>query len=285
MNIQKVTLLSNQIPEKLRNIPDPPRKLFTIGADVKELISRPCVAIVGSRKVSAYGRAVTERLASELVKAGVIIISGLAIGVDSLSHRAALAAGGVAVAVLPCGLDQIYPSSHRQLALEILEKGGALVTEYPEGSQIYPSNFVERNRLISGLSDAVLITEAGQKSGSLHTANFGLEQGREVLAVPGNITSPTSVGTNNLIRTGAGLVTSVEDVLQVLGIERSAQRSVPVGATPEEQTLLDLLASGVSGGEELLTRSQLEVSRFNQALTMLEIRGVIRPLGNNQWRV
>lgn len=149
----------------------------------------------------------------------------------------------------------------------------------------YKSNFIARNRIVSGLSDAVLITEAAEKSGTLHTADFALQQGIEVLAVPGNITSPTSAGTNNLIRSGATMVTSVNDVFQVPGIElASSQKSrAPRGDTPSEQTLLDLLFAGTQAGEELLEDSKLDVREFSQTLTMLEIRGHIRPLGNNRW--
>jgi len=283
MKIHKMTLSTPDVPERLRNIPTPPKQLFVLGQDVNELLTHPCVTIVGSRKVSAYGRAVTEQLAGELARAGVVIISGLALGVDSLAHQASLDAGGLTIAVLPTGLNQIAPATHRNLAMQILQQGGALVTEYPEGTIINKGNFVARNRLVAGLGDALLITEAAEKSGSLHTANFALEQGKPVLAVPGNITSPTSAGANNLIKTGATPVTSVQDVLYVLGLEPTAKkRRAPQSSNPHEQTLLDLLFSGVDDGNELLEASQLEVSLFNQTLTMLEIRGHIRPLGNNR---
>lgn len=284
MKDQKITLSTSDVPEKLRNIPSPPKTLFVQGADVKELLARPCVTVVGSRKVSAYGRAVTLGLAGELARSGVVIISGLALGVDSLAHKAALEAGGLTIAVLPTGLDKIYPAQHRDLAMQILQQGGALLTEYPGGSIIYPVNFVARNRIAAGLGDALLITEAAEKSGTLHTANFALEQGKPVLAVPGNITSPTSAGTNNLIKTGATPVTSAKDVLHALGLEpRRDKREAPHSSNPNEQRLLDLLFAGISDGTELLEGSKLEVSVFNQTLTMLEIRGQIRPLGGNHW--
>lgn len=256
-----------------------------MGADLSELLKRPAVAIVGSRKVSPYGKAVTAQLAGELARAGVVIVSGLAIGVDGIAHRAALENGGITIAVLPSGLGNIYPASHHALAQEILEKGGTLVSEYPENARIaFKGNFIARNRIVSGLSDAVLITEAAEKSGTLHTADFALQQGREVLAVPGNITSPTSAGTNNLIKTGAISITSAADIFLALGMQESgAQKTAPKGGSPEEQALLDLLFSGIQEGEELLAGTKLDVSRFNQTLTMLEIRGQIRPLGNNRW--
>ncbi len=242
------------------------------------------MTVVGSRKVSAYGKAVTLGLAGELAKAGVVIISGLALGVDSLAHKAALDAGGLTIAVLPSGVENIYPAGHYGLAMQILQQGGALVSEYPAGERAYKDHFIARNRIASGLGDALLITEAAEKSGTLHTANFALEQGRPVLAVPGNITSPTSVGANNLIKAGAMPVTGVRDVFHALGLELpETNREAPRSGNPHEQVLLDLLFSGVNDGLELLDQSKLGVSLFNQTLTLLEIRGQIRPLGNNRW--
>jgi DNA processing protein len=284
MKIKELTLSTSDVPEKLRNIPQPPRRLFVMGCNVNELLKRPCVTVVGSRKVSAYGKVVTSALAGELAKAGVLIISGLALGVDSIAHKAALEAGGLTIAVLPSGLDRIYPASHHDLARQIVAQGGALVTEYPEGMRPQKHHFIARNRIASGLADAVLITEAAEKSGSLHTADFALDQGREVLAVPGNITSPTSAGTNNLIKSGARPVTCVEDILQALGIDsKKAEKRRPTSGNPDEQCLLDLLFEGVSDGDELLVRSGLDVRIFGQCLTMLEIRGQVRPLGGNRW--
>jgi DNA processing protein len=283
MNVKKLTLNFSEYPEKLKNIPGPPKVLFTVGTPLSDLLSRPCVTVVGSRRVSAYGRVVTTSLVSELARAGVVIISGLAFGVDAIAHRAALDAGGLTVAVLPSSVEQVYPSSHAQLAQRIIEQGGALITEYPPAARIYPINFIARNRIVAGVADAVLITEAAEKSGTLHTARFALEQGKDVLAVPGNITSPTSAGTNNLIKTGATPVTGAEDIFQVLGIQPAKVKTVPQGGTPHEQALIDLLAAGENDGDLLMARSDLEIHHFNQALTMLEISGKIRSLGANRW--
>ncbi|MEK7153154.1 MAG: DNA-processing protein DprA [Patescibacteria group bacterium] len=285
MKVNTLTLESAGFPEALKTIPTAPKKLYAAGASLTELLARPCVTIVGSRKVSSYGRAVTVKLASDLARAGVVIVSGLAIGVDALAHQAALEAGGLTIAVLPGGLDSIYPASHNQLAARILGQGGALLTEYPPGTRTYPINFIARNRIASGLSSAVLITEAAEKSGTLHTARFALEQGKDVLAVPGNITSPTSVGTNNLIKAGAMPVTETADIFHILGIKVPAltSRNTPKGDTPHEQTILNLLVAGVDDGGELLRQSNLEVAQFNQTLTMLEITGKIRSLGANKW--
>jgi DNA processing protein len=283
MEVKEITGSTSVVPKRLRNISQPPVRLFSAGAVLEALLERPCVTIVGSRKVSAYGKAVTAMLAGELARSGVVVISGLAIGVDSIAHRAALDAGGLTIAVLPSSLEHIYPASHQGLARQIVAQGGGLVTEYAAGEITYKDHFIARNRIASGLGDALLITEAAEKSGTLHTANFALEQGKPVLAVPGNITSPTSAGTNNLIKTGATPVTSVDDIFHVLGIAPAALKQTRTSANPHEQTLLSLLQAGVSDGAELLVRSQLSASLFSQTLTMLEIRGHIRALGNNHW--
>lgn len=246
-------------------------------------MSRPRVAIVGSRKVTAYGRAVTSQLAGELARAGVVVISGLAYGIDSIAHQAALDAGGLTVAVLAGGLDDIYPRAHYNLAAQIVAQGGALISEYPQGTENYKQHFIERNRIVSGLSQAVLITEAATKSGTLHTASFALDQGRDVLAVPGNITSMQSVGTNRLIKTGAAPITCIEDVFRALDLQSPGKRLRPRGGTPTEQIIIDLLARGITDAAALLETSELEVTPFNQALTMLEISGKIRSLGANKW--
>jgi DNA processing protein len=283
MNVNKLTLTSSDFPATLKSIPTPPKVLYVRGAALSQILNRPCVTVIGSRKVSAYGKAVTIMLTTELARAGVVIVSGLAIGVDGIAHRAALDAGGLTVAVLPGSVDDIYPRSHYQLAMRILEQGGALISEYPSGMPAYPGNFIARNRIASGLSQAVLITEAAEKSGTLHTARFALEQGKDVLAVPGNITSPTSAGTNNLIKTGAAAVTSADDIFHALGIQAKAPALRPRGSTPAEQALLNLLADGETDGDTLLIQSKLTVSIFNQTLTMLEITGKIRSLGANKW--
>jgi DNA processing protein len=277
-----LTLKTADLPPRLQQISSPPQQLFVRG-ELTPLLGRPCVGIVGSRKVSSYGRQVTERLARELAGQGVIVVSGLALGIDSLAHRAALDAGGGTIAVLPGSVEEVYPSSHRQLASEIVDRGGALVSEYPKGTPTLRANFIARNRLIAGLSDVLLVTEAALKSGSLHTARFALEQGKDVLAVPGSITSETSEGTNNLLRAGAALVTSVDDVLQALKLEPSANEKMIKGDTEAEQMIIDLLRTGVSDGHELQLQSELPITLYNQSLTMLEIKGLVRPTGANHW--
>lgn len=285
MKINTLTLEQSGFPNILRDIAVPPQRLFVAGEALESFMTRPRVAIVGSRKVSPYGREVTTRLARELAERGIVIISGLALGVDALAHQAALEVGGATIAVLPSPIEQVYPASHRQLARRILDNGGTLVSEYSAGSDIaWKANFIARNRLIAGLADATLITEAAEKSGSLHTARFALEQGRDVLAVPGSIFSETSIGTNNLIKAGAVPVTNYLDVLHALKLDEAIPHAtMRQGSNPEEQLLLDLLAQDIRDGEALLAASGLDITAFNQTLTMLEITGKIRSLGTNQW--
>jgi DNA processing protein len=285
MNIKKLTLKSRCFPEVLRHIPQPPQMLYHAGTPLDKLLARPRVTLVGTRSISAYGQRVTRELAGRLAEQGIVIVSGLALGVDELAHRVTLEAGGLAIAVLPSPLQRIVPATNRDLAQSILDQGGALVSEYAKGTEPFKQNFIARNRLMSGLGQAVLIIEAGAKSGAIHTANFALQQGKAVLAVPGNISNIGSVGTNNLIKSGAALVTSYQDVMHALGLNPeplAAGRPVQ-GRNRHEQLLLDLMQQGITDGEELLQCSNLPASAFNQALTMLEIGGQIRPLGANHW--
>lgn len=286
MNINKLTLDEGTLPMVLARIPGPPKALFHRGAPLEELLSRPCIAIVGSRNLSPYGERATADLARKLAEQGLVIISGLALGVDALAQDTAIKAGGKVIAVLPGPVDHIYPASNRWLADRVLEQGGALVSEYDsmEFTRAFKANFVARNRLVAGLAQAVLITEAAEKSGSLHTARFALEQGKDVLAVPGSIYSPTSVGTNNLIKSGAKPVTSYIDVMHALElVPHTSKAATVIGRNAYEQRVIDLLIAGVNDGEKLLNQSELSVTEFNQVLTMLEIGGKIRALGANQW--
>jgi DNA processing protein len=245
----------------------------------------PRLAVVGSRKVTPYGRSVTTDLIQAVARLGVVIISGLALGVDAIAHQAALDAGGRTLAVLPCGLDAPYPVRHRPLARNILTQGGALVSEYSNGTPPLQFRFLERNRLVSGLADALLITEATIKSGTLHTANFALEQGKTVMAIPGNITSQLSQGTNSLIRTGAVPITSAEDILQALNLSSPVLQKEVLPANAAEAAILDLIRTGTSEGSALQTASRLDAALFGQTLTMLEITGKIRPLGAGHWTI
>ena len=246
----------------------------------------PVVAIVGSRKNTAYGEEVAFKAAYELAKRGVVVISGMAIGIDGIAHRGALAAGGMTVAVFGTPIDKIHPGCHVGLAREIVEKGGALISEYPVGAKLnYKRSFLERNRLISGLADVVIVVEANERSGSLNTAMHALEQGRDLFAVPGDINRPLSRGCNKLIAQGANPYTGVEDVLGILfpeGEKKVAQGEL-FGDGPLETAVLRALSTGEREGEELLKISGLTVSEFNRTVTMLEIKGRVKSLGMNKW--
>ena len=284
MKVNTLTLKSPDYPDILKNIPQPPQRLFWTGAVPGEWLNSPRVAVVGSRKASYYGKDVTQRIVDELARAGVVIISGLAFGIDAISHLAALEAGGCTVAVLPTPLQQIYPASHLSLAKRIVEGGGSLVSEYPEGAPSYRLNFIARNRIVSGLADVLLITEAAVNSGSLHTARFALEQGKTVMVVPGNITSPGSEGCNNLIKSGAVPVTNAKDVFFALNIQLGKASSARnFDGSPEAQQVLQLIRDGLSDQEELAIASKLDSPTMGSALTMLEISGYIRPAGGGHW--
>ncbi len=282
MKINNITKKHKQYPPYLKEIAHPPKQLYILGEPLDDYL--PAVTIVGSRKLTTYGKELTYRLAYDLAKQGVTIISGLALGADGVAHEAALDTGGRTIAVLAGGLDSIHPRSHRNLAIRLLKQGGTLISEYPEGVPPLKQNFVARNRLVAGMSDIVLITEAAEASGSLITARFALEQNKLVCAVPGPVTSGQSVGTNNLIKSGASLVSTAQDILDLLGIEtQSKERQAVFGDTKEEQIVIDLMQEGITALEELQVRSKLDPATFNQTITMLEISAKIRPLGAAHW--
>jgi len=279
-----LTLTSTDMPELLQRLPQPPEQLHVLGENLEELLKRPRIAIIGTRKLTPYGRGVTQDIASKLAAKGVVIISGLALGADSAAHQACIDAGGQTIAVLASGLQQIYPSTNVNLARQVVKTGGVIMSENEASYKPHPYDFLKRNRIVAALSDGVLVTEAAARSGTLNTASHALEMGIPVFAVPGNITSPLSEGCNNLIKAGAIPVTSVEDIFNALKWKDSAAKAKKIhGSTPEEQLIIDLLHSGISDGSELLTKSELEASRFNQSLTMLEITGLVRPIGANHW--
>lgn len=284
MKINQISPEENEFTQILTSIPNKPQALYYSGTlPTKRQIS---VAIVGTRKPTAYGQEVAMRFARDLARKGVVIVSGLALGVDAIAHKAALDEGGATVAVLGNGLHKIYPHTNRALGERILNENGAIVSEYEKGVEALPYHFLQRNRIVSGLSDAVLIVEAAKRSGTLNTAMHALEQGREVFAVPGNITSPLSAGCNALLRQGATPATCVEDILSVIAPsanEAGQQHVLPLASTPLEATIIELLQQGVRDGEDLQKQSSASASEFSTALTMLEINGVIAPLGANRW--
>ncbi len=259
-----------------------PKKLHYMGILPTE--RRPTVAIVGTRKPSSYGREVTHRLAYDLARKGVVIVSGMALGIDGIAHRGALEAGGTTIAVLGNGLPDFYPRTHRQLGEDIIDNRGAVLSEYDPGMPAMLHHFLARNRIVSGLSDAVLITEAAARSGSLNTARHALEQGREVFAVPGNITNPLSSGCNQLIKQGATPVTCAEDILEIIAPHLlKPQTQLALGDNPLQTRIIQLLQSGVRDGDQLQVAAEMSASEFSTELTMMEIDGIIRSLGGNQW--
>jgi DNA processing protein len=229
---------------------------------------------------------VTTELANEAARRGLIIVSGLAFGVDSIAHKAAIDSRGATIAVLPGGIEKIYPATHHNLAQQIINSNGLLVSEYEGDFMPHQHSFIERNRIIAALSDVLLVTEAAERSGSLHTARFALEMGKTVAAVPGNITSPMSQGTNNLIRSGAVPILNTDDLLALFDLkEEGSEKRHYLPENEAEASILELLSSSERSGHELLAESGLEAALFQTHLTMLEIKGVIEPLGNNMWRL
>lgn len=284
-NIKNIAPQDNEFLQHIADIDTPAKSLWYIG---KLPERRPTVAVVGSRKPTAYGRAVSQQLVGELARHGIIIVSGLAIGHDGLAHRACLDAGGTTVAVIGNGLNDIYPHRNQGLAQDIIAAGGAIISEYPPDAPVYPSHFLERNRLISALADVVVVIEAGERSGTLNTASHALAQGREVMAVPGNITSPLSRGCNRLIAEGATPILSARDILDALHINDEAATTQPTKRqihfdSPESQRIYDLIADGHNDGDELGQLSHLSASELNIALTMLELNGYIKGVGGNKF--
>lgn len=280
MKINSISASDPVFPQRLTVIPQPPHKLYVIGTIPTYATG---VAIVGTRKPTAYGKQVTSMIAERLAERGAVIVSGLAHGVDGIAHQSALRVGGKTVAVLPSGPDQIYPSAHQALAKNIADQHGALISEYEPGTPPLQYRFLERNRLVSGLADIIVITEASIRSGTMNTASHALEQGKDVYAVPGPITSPMSAGCNALIAQGAAPIVNIEQFVDQLLPKVSAKRLTILAETKEEQTILDLLVRGVSDGDELQVESRLDPALYSQTMTMLELRGIVRPLGANRW--
>ncbi|HFC98638.1 MAG TPA: DNA-protecting protein DprA [Thermosulfurimonas dismutans] len=261
-----------EYPEALRKIPDPPAFLYVRGRVYGDLWG---LGVVGARKASPYGLKLAREWSREVAARGTAIISGLALGVDAEAHKAALSAGGYTVAVLGSGLDVVYPSSHRRLAEDIVAAGGALVSEFPLGSRPERWHFPRRNRIIAGLSRAVLVVEAAEKSGALITARLAAEMGREVLAVPGSVFSPQSRGTNELLKQGAWPATEISDVLEALGLEK-----IPVQEPPPqpEDPLLACIPYYPKHFDEIMIESGLEMPDLAARLLELELAGFIQSL-------
>jgi DNA processing protein len=273
-------------PPLLKNLPDAPPLLYVKG-QLTTADREWTVAIVGTRRATAYGRQVAEMLATDLVHNGITIVSGLARGIDAYAHEAALRAGGRTLGVLACGIDQVYPPEHARLAARMVEHG-ALLTEAPCGSPPEGGNFPARNRIISGLSLGTIVVEAAETSGALITSDRALEQGREVFAVPGHIFAKSSLGTHRLLKEGATLVTSAQDVLEALNLKMVTAHSEARAVIPEDPTeakLFALLSNEPTHIDYLVRESGLPVAQVSSTLALMELKGMIRQSAGMQYVV
>ena len=285
-NIQVIAQNDERYPALLKEIYDPPALLYTKG----KLASRDeyAIAVVGTRKFSPYGQRVSEEIVRDLAQNKLTIVSGLALGIDAIAHKACLEAGGRTIAVLGTGLDKnsIYPGANRALADKIIDQGGAMVSEFPLFTPPFRSNFPQRNRIISGLSLGTLVIEAAARSGALITAFSSLEQNREVFAVPGSIYSETSIGPNKLIKLGAKPITEAKEIMETLDLKEISQyiknkKIIPGSA--EEELLLAHLGSEPTHVDDLVRLTKLQVAAINATLTMMEMKGMVKNLGNMQY--
>ncbi len=285
MNVRVLTWESPDYPRLLLETHAPPPVLYVKG----ELTEQDAwaVAIVGTRRASTYGREVTRRLSGALARNGITVVSGMARGIDGVAHRAALEAGGRTVAVFGCGIDRIYPPEHRKLAQQIASRG-ALVSDYPLGTPPEGRNFPPRNRIISGLSLGVLVTNAGKTSGALITADFAAEQGRDVFAVPGSVLTRGSIGPNRLIQDGAKLVATAEDILEELNLTMVAEQKQARQVLPDDETeatLLEHLSADPTHVDDLQQKIDLPISEVTSTLAMMELKGMVRQVGGMKYVV
>lgn len=283
-NVNVLTLNDRAYPKRLKEIYDPPPLLFVRGKIKTE--DEKAIAIVGSRNATMYGKLITQKFSKELCARGITVISGMARGIDAEAHISAILSKGRTIAVLGCGVDVVYPSEHKSLMEQIIESG-AIVSEFLMGSEPARENFPVRNRIISGMSFGVIVVEAGNKSGALITAQYAIEQNREVFAVPGNVNARTSKGTNQLIKQGAKLVENIEDVFDELQFlnqsintdkSLSKQENLPFPLSDEEKKILESLSYNPIHIDTLLEQCNLPVSNILSILTSLELKGVITQL-------
>ncbi len=277
--VRAFTFRDQLYPARLKETYDYPPVLYVLGSIEPE--DEWCIAVVGTRRVTVYGRQVTEEIVGDLARSRITVISGLARGVDTVAHRAALDAGGRTIAILASGLDTIYPPENSNLAQRIIEQG-ALVSEYPLGIRPRADNFPRRNRIMSGLSLGTLVVEAGETSGALITAQMALEQDREVFAVPGSILSPASVGTNRLIQQGAKLVSNYKDILEELNlmtVDRQIEMKELIPPNETESILLKQVGPEPTHIDEICRASGLPASTVSSTLAMMELKGMVKQVG------
>ncbi len=274
-----------EYPSLLKEITNPPGKLYYLGKLPQARI--PCLALVGTRKASPNGLKIAEGMAAELASAGIVIVSGLAMGIDTAAHQGALRGGGRTIAVLGNGLDKIYPAQNEKLAEEIIKTGGAIVSEYEPDEPSFPANFIERNRIISGLSVGVIVVEAPMHSGALTTAGFAGEQGRNVWVVPGPISHPNYVGSHALIRDGATLVTKTTEILEDLGIEITPENSaLGLNLGQAEEKIMKIISEAESplDIDRIADLTKLEPQALNETLVKLILAGIIKESGGRYFR-
>jgi DNA processing protein len=286
-DIRMITASDETYPRLLREIPNPPQILYVRG-HLEALNSQPMISIVGSRKFTQYGAQVAGVFAKDLAHAGITVVSGLALGIDAIAHRATLDAGGTAVAVIGSSLEDknIGPRTNFDLAQNILLSGGAIVSEYPLGVTALPANFPARNRIMAGMTLGTLVVEAALESGTLITAGLALEFNREVFAVPGPIFSPSSEGTHQLIKNGAKMACGVQDILEELRLEQKneiekAKKILP--ASPEEEKILKILTHEPTHIDNIIKMAKLEASASSSTLVILEMKGLVKDIGGQNY--
>lgn len=289
--ITVLTLNDKDYPKLLKEIADPPPVLYVkTSLSLNYLFSKKALAVVGTRRISSYGRIITQKITGELVHRGIVIISGLARGVDICAHQETIESGGLTIAVLGSGIDEIYPAENIRIAQEIT-KHGALISEFPLGMRAFPGNFPIRNRIISGLALGVVVTEAAEKSGTMITASYAADQGREVFAIPGPITSLLSAGTSALLKKGAKLVTGISDILEEIpslqginpctaNLNNLGMQGINPCITGEEKKILDILARGPLALDELVRISQLPAGTVLSLVTLMELKGILKKSGD-----
>ncbi len=282
--IDLISMYDDDYPDCFKNIQDYPVMLYVRGN--KSLLDTPSISIVGSRELTRYGQTITQTFATALAEVGFTIVSGLARGVDSIAHEAAIKSGGNTIAVLGCGIDVVYPAENAYLYKSIIQNGGLIISEYPLGDKAQYYHFPERNRLIAALSRGVLVTEARLNSGSLITARLAIDYGRELFVVPGNITSKYSEGCNRLLKEVQGaIVTCTEDILTALGVTQKRERPSSIQLDFSEEKIVERLEKGEAHFEELLAITELPVTTLMSVLSKLEIFGIIKKLTNNLYGV
>ena len=282
MDYQKCNFNHN-FTKRLKSLPDCPQELWCRGKLPDDSKNKKVVSIVGARRCTDYGKRVAYDLAYELARLGVIIVSGMAYGIDSQAHKGCLDAGGITVAILGTPIDEVYPSSNLSLSQRILEKG-ALISEYEPRAKVERWHFLHRNRIVSGLSDAVVIVEAAARSGTLYTANIANEQGKDVFVVPGDIHRPTSAGCNELIKNGCMVFTGIDDVLMALKItKKQKNNSVYCDCSEGEQRIIASIKKGKQSCIDIIAETKYSVSELTQLLMSLEMKGIIYSVSNDRW--